>query len=322
MKARRLTWSAVAVVVGFGCVAASACSARPSAARPSVSLSRPAASSAGPPATHAVAAGVGSVLGVVSTNVAEFEKATGVHVNLEARYLSWGTGLPLQLLAGMESSGIVPLVEIEPRGVSLQAIAGGSQDAYIKELADDAKSLRGKLYLSFAPEMNGNWYSWGSEPALFVRAWRHVVSVFRAAKASNVSWVWIVHHVKPNAAPLLRSYWPGTGWVTWVGVDGYYEHPYESFQSMFAPSLAEMHKITNDPVLITETSVGPLAENVPAKIANLFNSVRRFGLLGLVWFDIEQADPPVHQNWNLESRPAALSAFRSAVKRDFSNLAG
>jgi mannan endo-1,4-beta-mannosidase len=47
--------------------------------------------------------------------------------------------------------------------------------------------------IGFAPEMNGNWYKWGDQntsPATWVAAWRHVVDVFRANGADNVSWLW------------------------------------------------------------------------------------------------------------------------------------
>jgi len=325
MNVRRLITVAATTSVVLGSLAAAACSAQgdpvgapPSRGSPHRTASTPAAS---PLASFGK--GTASVLGIVTDHtVADFEKATRVKVNVQARYLDWGHDLPLSLLAGNASAGVATLIELEPYGVSLRSVADGSRDSYIKTLASEAESVKGKVYLAFAPEMNGNWYTWGGHPALFVQAWRHFVTVFRSAKATNVSWVWIIHHVEKSAVAHLPSYFPGQSWVTWVGLDGYYEHPYDSFDYLFGNSLNEVRTFTTDPVLVTETAVGPLAGVVPIKIDNLFDSVKARRLLGLIWFDIKQDDPPVHQNWNLESRLSALAAFRVAARRIFKQLEG
>ena len=47
--------------------------------------------------------------------------------------------------------------------------------------------------------MNGTWYSWGyrhTSPAVFVAAWRHIVTVFRAAGARNVTWLWTINIIQ------------------------------------------------------------------------------------------------------------------------------
>jgi len=63
----------------------------------------------------------------------------------------------MQRAVGMESGGTLPLIEIEPDGVSLRAIADGAQDGYISRLVREAKNLHGKVVLSFGPEINGRW---------------------------------------------------------------------------------------------------------------------------------------------------------------------
>ena len=57
------------------------------------------------------------------------------------------------------------------------------------------------MVLSFGHEMNGNWYSWGNQHTsakAFVAAWRHIVTVFRAAGAENVIWLWTVNVLDKN----------------------------------------------------------------------------------------------------------------------------
>jgi hypothetical protein len=46
----------------------------------------------------------------------------------------------------------------------------------------------------------------------------------------------------------------------------------------------------------------------------LFAGVRKWNLLGLVWFDKDQHHPPVRQDWRVEDSPAALAAFRKAAQ--------
>ena len=55
----------------------------------------------------------------------------------------------------------------------------------------------------FGHEMNGTWYSWGYEhvpAAVFVAAWRHIVNVFRAVGATNVTWMWTVNIIDSDPA--------------------------------------------------------------------------------------------------------------------------
>ena len=68
------------------------------------------------------------------------------------------------------------------------------------------------MILSFGHEMNGNWYSWGdghTSPATYVAAWRHIVRVFRAEGAANVTWLWAVNSRRRGVKFDLSQWWPG-----------------------------------------------------------------------------------------------------------------
>ena len=73
--------------------------------------------------------------------------------------------------------------------------------------------------------MNGNWNSWGTRPgnssADYVAMWRHVVSIFRAAGASNVRWVWSpnIYASRSTTTRPFAAYYPGNAWVDDVGLD-------------------------------------------------------------------------------------------------------
>ncbi len=118
-------------------------------------------------------------------------------------------------------------------------------------------------------------------------AWRHIVNVVRAAGARNASWLWTINvfHKRTGIAP-PGPWWPGSSYVTWVGIDGYYHKPSWSFAPLFGPTIKAVRALTIDPILISETGAAPAA-NKPAKVTNLFAGVRDYGLLGFVWFDAD-----------------------------------
>jgi hypothetical protein len=164
--------------------------------------------------------------------------------------------------------------------------------------------------------MNGTWYSWGfrhTSPAVFVAASRHIVTVFRALGARNVTWLWtvnIINDTQHGTIPGPGPWWPGSSYVTWVGIDGYYLKPSWKFAPLFGPTIAAVRKLTPDPILIGETSAAPAAGQ-PAKIADLFAGIRAYGLLGFVWFNSTDT-----QDFRISS-PAAIAAFRQGAKTTY-----
>jgi mannan endo-1,4-beta-mannosidase len=203
----------------------------------------------------------------------------------------------------------VTLVQLQPTDVSLAAIAAGRFDGYLRSYAQQVRAFGDPVIIGFAHEMNGFWYSWGYghvSPSTWVAAWRHVVTVFRQQGADNVTWLWTVNIMDPPGIPAPSSWWPGSAYVTWVGIDGYYLLADDSFQGVLGPTIAEVRGLTDKPILIAETGIG--TRDVPAAMPGLIAGIRQSHLLGLVWFDA--AGSP---NWRLEGHPAALGAFRRGI---------
>jgi hypothetical protein len=242
--------------------------------------------------------------------------AIGHQPNLVLYYNAWGGGFPSSLAAMAREHGATLVVDLDPDRASLRSIAHGKQDGYLHSFAEAVLDFGHPVVISFGHEMNGNWYPWGwthASPEEFVQAWRHVVTVFRDAGADNVTWLWTVNDVEAGGPP-IRDWWPGSSYVTWVGIDGYFYEPADTFRSVYAPTIAAIRGLTAKPVLISETAVGQVAGQA-AKIPSLFAGARRYHLLGLLWFDVAQDGSLVEQNWRLEGHPAAIAAFRRAVKR-------
>jgi hypothetical protein len=125
-----------------------------------------------------------------------------------------------------------------------------------------------------------------------------------------VTWMWTVNIIDsspyiPNPGP----WWPGSSYVNWVGIDGYYYLPSEMFAEVFSPTIVAVRALTGDPILIAETGAPP-SVGQPAKINDLFAGVRTYGLLGLLWFDKNAQG----RAWRIDS-PAAFTAFGQDVKK-------
>jgi mannan endo-1,4-beta-mannosidase len=242
---------------------------------------------------------------------ADFTKAAGLQPNLIGYYSGWGERFATSFAETVRSHGAVTILQIDPTYASLWAIAAGDDDSYLRSYADSVRDFGYPVVIGFGHEMNATWYPWGYghvPPRVFVAAWRHIVTLFRGQGANNVTWLWTINAKLPSTGP-ITPWWPGAGYVTWVGIDGYYYYASDTFASVFGPTIAAVRAITGKPVLLSETAVGPVAGR-PAKIGNLFAGMRLYQTLGLVWFDIDQHDGIYHQNWRIENSPAAQAAFR------------
>ena len=243
--------------------------------------------------------------------VTRFTATTGVKPRLVVYYSGWFEPFKAAFATTVAKHGAVPLIQINPTGINLASITSGKYDGYLSSYAEAVRSYHHPVILGFGHEMNGSWYSWGyrhSSPATFVAAWRHIVTLFRELGARNVTWLWTVNIVHTSGSIAYPApWWPGSKYVTWVGLDGYYYKPSWKFVPLFGPTIAAIRELTRKPILIAETSVSPTT-NQPAKIADLFAGIHLYGLLGFVWFN------SIHDNdWRLNN-PAAIVAFRQGAR--------
>ncbi len=246
--------------------------------------------------------------------VTTFTNATGAKPDIVMYYSGWFVPFKTSFATTAAQNGAVPLVQMDPTGVSIAAIAAGKYDGYLSAYAEAVRAYHHPVILSFGHEMNGTWYSWGykkTSPATFVAAWQHIVTLFRALGTSNVTWMWtvnIVNDTQQGTIPPPTPWWPGSSYVNWVGIDGYYLKSNWQFAPLFGPTIAKVRELTSDPILIAETGA-TVNSGQPAKIADAFAGIHAYGLLGFVWFD---ATDETGQGFGLSS-PAAYAAFRKGA---------
>jgi hypothetical protein len=249
-------------------------------------------------------------------DIDHFARAIGRQPNIVMYYGSPLEKFQVGFATSAAKRGAVTLVQIGTGNTSMASITSGRYDSFWRSYADDVKAFGAPVVLSLDHEMNGSWYPWGyqhTSPGVFVAAWRHIVTIFREQGAKNVTWLWTVNvtDALDNRIPGPTPWWPGSSYVDWVGIDGYYYGPSQTFASLFGPTIADIRELTRDPILIAETGA-TLSAGQPAKIADLFNGVRQFGLLGFVLFDQNGAIKYV-QTWRINSN-AAYTTLRHGAR--------
>ena len=96
--------------------------------------------------------------------VRAFAAATGVRPGLVAYYSAWNEQFRVSVRADQAARHhALPIVQIDPEGISLAAIAHGRYDAYLRSYARSVRATGQRRWCCrFGHEMNSTWYStWG-----------------------------------------------------------------------------------------------------------------------------------------------------------------
>lgn len=281
-------------------------------------------------------------LGVFTSGLAQetgpaldrFASETGVMPKIAMYYRDWNEGWPTALIdprtiAPILARGATPMITWEPflsaaegqpeSAYTPARIAAGAFDPYIWRAAREAARYGRPLLVRFAHEMNGDWYPWagrgGNSPADYIWMWRHVVSIFRGAGASNVRWVWSPNVEGSAEVQPFAAYYPGDAWVDDVALDGYNAaavkgSPWLTFSQVFAPSYQSLTRLTGKPLFIAETACseegGSKAKWITAIPSALRQQMPR--VRALVWFNLDK-----EANWTLGSSASSLQAFRAVA---------
>ena len=200
-----------------------------------------------------------------------------------------------QLLIDLQNHD-VPLLSIDPSGDSngvrlLQNIASGADNSILNELAQILSAAKQPVYVRFAHEMDlPNLYPWANQnPALFIAAYRHVVTYIRQHGATNVKWVW-----SPAGNSNAAAYYPGSNYVDIVGTtilyDQFWYGNYEpTFYQIASPRMwLEQY---GKPVWIVEFGVGKANRTFQRElIADALKNYQNLGFSALLYLNMIDAN--------------------------------
>jgi hypothetical protein len=257
--------------------------------------------------------------------MAQFASAVGVAPTLQSFFQSFRDNFNVAKAQAASDAGRLPMVTWEPyyftdqkaNPFPLQAIAAGQFDDYLRKQAASFAAFKEPLVIRLAHEMNGDWYPWGqgvnnNTPADYVAAYRHVHDVVTGAGATNIVWLWAPNFLNGfSARTPLSSLYPGDDVVDWVGADGYYSDPHDTFRALFSTTIDGLTAVApSKPILLAETAVARTPDRA-AQITEMVTSLAAVPrLVGLVWseFDAPRAD------WRVTDDPAAAAALGAAVR--------
>jgi hypothetical protein len=255
------------------------------------------------------------------------EHAIQKHISVVMWYADWAHNQPnVEQLEAVAARGSTPEITWEPWNAlnpvryqpryRLRNIVAGHFDPYIRDWANTLAAYGRPVRLRFAQEMNGGWYPWsersnGNRPHQFVRAWRHVHDIFRAAGATNVEWVW-----SPAAITMHASQYPGDDYVDLVSLscfngDSQFRYSrWKPFAQVLGRSLARLRTIApTKPIEISEVGVAGTDGSKAAWIGGMFETLRRNpSIVSVIWYDLEK-----ESDWRFESGPRSTAAFAAGV---------
>jgi beta-mannanase len=241
------------------------------------------------------------------------EDSVGHEFAIVQWFTSWPAPFETYYVKRLLEAERIPLITWQSSHQSLDSIVAGEHDAYIRSWADAAAALEETIYLRLFPEMNGDWTTWHGEPEKLIKAWQHIVEIFREEKANNVLWVWSPNITDEPSTPSNRMelYYPGNKYVDILGLDGFNwgtSRPWtawKSFEETFAEAYSRITSLGEQALWLTEIASteegGDKAEWVKAMLSSTaFPKVE-----ALIWFnEVKETD------WRMESSLASSQAFR------------
>lgn len=232
------------------------------------------------------------------------------------------------MLDAVADRGATPIVTWAPRDpdrgrnqreYSLQKIARGRYDSYIRGWARGAAAWDETLYLRFAHEMNSTFYPWGvgvngNTAADYVAAWRHIHDIFIQEGADNVRWIWSPLADVPTSRDALGQMYPGDDYVDWLALDGYNWGTeglalaeWRTVEEIFGPYYDNITTISDKPIMIAEIASAEaggskadwieegLLEDVPSRLPRV---------RAVVWFSSNKL-----MDWRIDSSTESLEAY-------------
>lgn len=255
-------------------------------------------------------------------------------------------------------AGVIPYVRLSPWSemrqnradevFSMKRIVSGEYDLALRHWARNARDTKQPLMIEFGPEVNGSWFPWNGKwnggatrdrygdpnwpdgPERFRDAYRHLIDLFRAEGADNVTWVL---HVDVSASPEadwneVKWYYPGDDYIDWIGVSAFGaqlpNHNWRLFPTLlkrFMPQIEEAS--ATKPLLISEFAVIEDPDDSTRKaqwIRQALQSISR-GLFkrvkGITWWNSPGWLPEKKANFMIDSSVEALEAYRTELANPF-----
>lgn len=273
-----------------------------------------------------------------ASELAAFNEQLGKKIASFMVYLSWDqdghlSPFPMAWCENVVAAGAVPHITWEPwdferfsSRFSLDKIALGKFDEYIRTFAQQVKQFGKPVFLRWAQEMNGFWYPWDgthnmNDPQRYISAYRHVFDLFQQVGVTNVKWIWSPEVIGDldNDNPIYdyHNYYPGDKYVDWIAMDGLNFGPtndvtsdWRSFEDIFFETYQDLIvSYPGKPLMIGSMGSTEIGGSKAEWIIDAFEQIKKMPQLKLVTlFNIDK-----EANWTIDSSPESLQAYRQSI---------
>ncbi len=263
--------------------------------------------------------------------IKKFEEQVGKKPAMVMWYQDWAQEFPESAAQNVIDYGAVPHIVWEPwywsdhAKIQLKDIIAGKWDGYIRSWAKGIKEFGHPVFLRMGHEFNIGGYPWGvinndKDPEIYIKAYRHVVDIFKREKVENAKWIWCFMNYSYPDEPWndwAKAY-PGDDYVDWIGIDGYNWgttqswSDWQAFKYLFRDQVRRARKLwPGKPIMIAEFASaeegGDKAAWVKEIPGYLRSSMRDIDLI--IWFDIKK-----EADWRVNSSKNALAAFHEIMQ--------
>jgi hypothetical protein len=270
-------------------------------------------------------------------SVTGFERSLRHKLEYVLWFQSWGDDptFPSGYVLAARQRGLTPVITWEPwernfadptafqPEYSLQSIAAGEHDAYIRSWARGARAAGVPIILRFAHEQSTepgvrSWYPWQGDPDNYRAAFRRIVTLFREEGANNVQFLWSAMWLNGWA----DQYYPGDDYVDWVGTT-VLNHgtgatadwaKWRTFDDLFGGQY-DAGVRWNKPIMITELASAEQGGDKAAWFRDAFAALpTRYPLVrGLLLLEVSSDREWPVINWSVSSSEESLAAFREGL---------
>jgi cellulose synthase (UDP-forming) len=261
-------------------------------------------------------------------------------------YLAWDKDVeshfPTAMIDSVYLNKSIPMITWEPwlntfeddiadDGHVYDLISSGFFDDYISQFADKLKDLEKPVFLRFAHEFDNPFYPWfmsGDEAATkFKNAWIRTYEIFKNRDAHNVIWIW-----NPWKAETIADFYPGSEYVDWIGINilNYAEYNQDGrwydFKSLYQPYHAELNKLPQTPVVISEFGTLGDGQNQNQWIEDAFFVIENdySEIKSVIYFNSnvdknwpEGQQPAGYLDWTVPENQVIKNSFKSKEVPDY-----
>jgi hypothetical protein len=263
--------------------------------------------------------------------ITQFEQQSGKKPAMIMWYQDWAQEFPSEDAMNVVKYGAVPHIVWEPwywsdhTKVTLKDIIAGKWDQYIDSWAKGIKEFGHPIYLRVGHEFNMEGYPWGivnndKNPETYIKAYRHIVDIFKKEKATNAKWVWAPMNYSFPDEPWndwTKAY-PGNDYVDWIGFDGYNWGTTQSWSDwqalkyLFRDQVRIAHRLwPGKPIMIAEFASAEQGGDKAAWIKEIpgYLKTSMRDIDAIVWFDVKK-----ETDWRINSSEKTLAAFKWIMK--------